>query len=123
MEIKKYVLLDNNNILEISSPNNLNNDDLEYFAKHIRKTSDNILDLVEVGDLVEILYTGNDKYYKLEVVDYDESSLETTHMTITTKSFKGFTYSKDNSNVKLPFCKAIYKNQSNGDYKKYEVKE
>ena len=59
--------------------------------------------------MVEILYTGNDKYYKLEVVDYDESSLETTHMTITTKSFKGFTYSKDNSNVKLPFCKAIYK--------------
>lgn len=118
-KLKRFVLTSHNTIYEVVDKKVL---PIGLRDNYI-KTSDNILDLVEVGDLVEILYTGNDKYYKLEVIRYDENTLETTHMTMATKSFKGFTYSKDNLNLKLPFCIAIYKKQPNGDYKKYEVKK
>ena len=115
MEIKKYVLLDNNNILEISSPNNLNNDDLEYFKKHMRKTSDNIFELLRMGDFVE--------YYRRSM-KFDRYFVDTIQPPILI----------DDNNVKYGnviigldkeynLKTSVYKKQSNGDYKKYEVEE
>lgn len=115
MEIKKYVLLDNNNILEISSPNNLNNDDLEYFSQHMTKTSDNILDLIEVGDLIQCYYEkkSSDGETWIETPIYYVNGISETHYHLPV-----FSIEKDDKHIK-----AIYKKQTNGDYKKYEVKE
>jgi hypothetical protein len=77
--------------------------------------------LVEGGDLVEALFTGNDTYYKLEVIKLDDKTIQLSHLTLDVKSFYGFSYSKNDFNIKLPFCKSIYKRQPNGDYKRYSI--
>ena len=67
----------------------------------ITKTSDNILDLVEVGDLVEL--KGNDMFY------------------VTSINSDYFMNNNDGVNRGSSHIVAIYKRQTNGDYKKYEV--
>lgn len=133
MELKRYVLLNNNNLWDLGSKKNAygyafnrytpEHKDMYYdhFEElngnliltngsgkekvvntlgNIKKTSDNILDLVEpcyLDDLLGDLYEYNiDDYVMIDKVfsDTDFSEKE---------------------------VKAIYKRQSNGDYKRYEV--
>lgn len=126
MELKRYVLF-RDEILEVIKPSILETHDIISFyayglddirvcieKKNTFKTSDNILDLVEVGDLIECTYHHessdngewiekplyyikgiSDIYFHLPVF-----SLEKTHKYIT----------------------ALFKLQPNGDYKRYEVK-
>ena len=108
MELKRYVLLENNTIL--SNYEELQNGNVirflgfaerkEAFLKSVKKTSDNILDLVEPcklwdlnGDLYE--YTIDDFVFIEKV--YDDTDFSTKEVL------------------------AIYKRQTNGDYKRYEV--
>lgn len=70
------------------------------------KTSDNMLSLIKVGDLVE--YKKSD-YYNIELVTrcyYNKQGVET---------LAAFVYEEE--------ITAIFKRQINGDYKHYEVKK
>jgi len=69
----------------------------------VKKTSDNLLDLVEVGDLVAHRFWGETESIIREI--RDEGNLA---------------YEISQSSGKIT---AIYKRQQNGDFKKYEVKE
>lgn len=68
----------------------------------VKSSTDNILDLVEVGDLVEL--KGNDMFY------------------VTSINGDYFMENKDGLNRGSSHIIAIYKHQPNGDYKRYEVK-
>jgi hypothetical protein len=125
MEIKKYALLEDKTIQEcnedkmhITSDNYLAMNSGMIIDK-VLKTSNNILDLVEEGDLVDILFTGNNTYHKLEVMEITDRSLITSHLHITKENMYGFTYDETK---KIPFIRTLFKLQPNGDYKKYEVK-
>ena len=79
----------------------------------ITKTNDNILDLVEFGDLVEDKrqsIIGNNAPIVYTVLEND---LKSTAMTVTNSHRLG--------NIIKENIKSIYKRQPNGDYKRYEV--
>jgi len=67
------------------------------------KTSDKILDLVEVGDLVGYIFWG-------EEYEHIEKMIDTQHIE----------YELKYNDIRYKIT-AIYKLQPNGDYKKYEV--
>lgn len=71
----------------------------------ILKTSDNILDLVEVGDLTEQSYKGQNFLQRID----DNFDLQK--------------YEDDLKEGNGIYYVSIYKLQPNGDYKRYEVKE
>ena len=110
MELKRYVMI-GKEIFEVERV--LENDVKHVYFKavgeeynrtiydgDVYKTSDNILDLVEVGDLVS-----RNEYNKMIITEIlDEESL--LH-DVQRSCYSIF---------------AIYKRQPNGDYKKYEVK-
>ena len=78
------------------------------------KNSDNILDLVEVGDLVEI---DNDwEILKVLIFSKKHNIVCMVHTSSNTEEYEFYDYRKKH-------ITAIYKRQTNGDYKKYEVKE
>lgn len=84
----------------------------------VKKTSDNIFDLVDVGDLIEIkdspyLHRVYEQIYK----GLNNQVLSFIYMTIHTTG--QYLLSEVNKDVII----SIYKRQTNGDYKKYEVKE
>ncbi len=90
----------------------------------ILKTSDNILDLVEMADLVEVDYlngllniNGSEvRIHKIELVQ-----LVVKDISGKTKIIIDMT--EDSNKTVKPECViAIYKRQPNGDYKRYEVK-
>jgi hypothetical protein len=88
----------------------------EPVVANIKKTSYNILDLVEVGDLVEIkdsvyLHRVYEQIYK----GLNNQTLSFIYMTIHTTSQYLL------SDVNKEVITAIYKRQSNGDYKRYEI--
>ena len=108
MELKRYVMI-GKEIFEVERV--LENDVKHVYFKavgeeynrtiydgDVYKTSDNILDLVEVGDLVETKQNGI-----LEIIG---------------ENF----YVRTGVNLYLIDITAIYKRQPNGDYKRYEVK-
>ena len=124
MELKRYVLLEKKQILDLLIIENdfitgltnyivngsktmlfkLNKIAKEGYInvdEEVIKTSDNILDLVEVGDLVEL--KGNDMFY------------------VTSINSDYFMNNNDGVNRGSSHIVAIYKRQQNGDYKKYEV--
>lgn len=119
MELKRYVLLNGYNLI-LDSKNEkelrvVHYDDGDvlkvvvdnwYYPleKLDYKTSDNILDLVEVGDLVgcgRLIYT---------ITDIDKWG----NLTL---NFEDIIESGNTAIM------AIYKRQTNGDYRRYEVKE
>lgn len=121
MEIKKYALLDDKTIQEcnedkmhITSDNYLAMNSGMIIDK-VLKTSDNILDLVEVGDLVGCYYEkkSSDGKTWVEMPIYYVNGISKTHYHLPV-----FSIEKDDKHIK-----AIYKKQTNGDYKKYEVEE
>ena len=133
MELKKYVLTDRNNIVDLSKGFNYANghvgkfilkDDIVYsqyddncnlrtYCK-IKKTSDNILDLVEVGDLLGVLPIKNG------MLDLNGIKEEIVMVTIL-KTSKINTIFSNRGDIPKNEILAIYKRQSNGDYKRYEV--
>lgn len=102
MELKRFVLLRNNTILTKKEFEEQRKVDNFFTDRLFKTTSDNILDLVEpcyLDDLAGDLYEYNiDDYVMIDKVysDTDFSKKE---------------------------VKAIYKRQTNGDYKRYEVKK
>ncbi len=116
MEIKRYILFKDGMIYEYIKQSDL----YHYMKDHtvnvhgskirqelIAKTSDNILDLVEVGDLIN-----------------RKTAFNTVSVDLVTKIVEdGFNvFYQGNYVVLYEWILAIYKLQSNGDYKKYEVK-
>lgn len=122
-ELKRYILTNRNKIFDLSMQHILGNSSMlggwgkgrnsyighrleigeEYPIENeteqgfIIKTSDDILDLVEVGDLVK-----HNKYGVIEIIGDNRYTL------------KGFIYTSDVSE--------ILKLQRNGDFKRYQVK-
>jgi hypothetical protein len=125
MELKKYVMntitkriyvfeKQNGNIMDFYRGNHesdkssiIHADDFKYF----HKTSDNILDLVEVGDLVEM----DNEWEILQVL-----RLSKTDNPICIVRTSSNTEEYELNNYRKGFIVAIYKRQLNGDYKKYE---
>jgi len=119
VELKKYVLLSDNIIVDVSKENYyLTQKGLIRYRENavmqktlmgtVKSTSDNILDLVEVGDLVGYRFWGDSFLGEdCERIDkmHDEQNIENEI--------------KHNGNGFVII--AIYKRQSNGDYKRYEV--
>ena len=104
MELKRYVMLNNNKVYDLTNEDDFNKYQTVKNGSHwdlqVKKRSDNILDLVEVGDLVS-----RNEYNKMIITEIlDEESL--LH-DVQRSCYSIF---------------AIYKRQPNGDYKKYEVK-
>lgn len=111
-EIKRFTLLDNGRIIENISIDS--NDDFEFYNKHTKKTTDNILDLVEVGDMVtdgrqtfiiNIIYT----FEKIHVTRFYSKEFETP--------YEPLEHSLNKDEVVT-----FWKLQPNGDYKRYEVR-
>lgn len=113
MELKKYILLKNNTIVKFYKNERFGFSYIEdeingviltrsLLISNVKKTSDNILDLVEPGDM---LLRNDDCYYYIVVTDID------------TDTFYG-----DNAEIwrgnRITY---IWKCQENGDYKRYEV--
>ena len=130
MELKRYVLTDRNNIVDLSKGciyanghvgkfilkddivyNQYDDSyDLQTYCK-IKNTSDNILDLVDVGDLLE---KDND-WEILKVMKIrrgDAVCIIRTSSNIEEYEVKDYRKSS---------ILAIYKRQTNGDYKRYEI--
>lgn len=120
MELKRYVLLNDYNLI-LDSKNEeelrvVHYDDGDvlkvvvdnwYYPleKLDYKTSDDILDFVEVEDLVGYRFWGED-YEHIEKMTSEKRRIE-----------------KITYNEMWYQILAIYKRQTNGDYKRYEVKE
>ena len=114
MELKRYVLLKTKSIVDTQNDTNfiyeLKLISVAYLKKVseviddlVEKSSDNILDLVEVGDLVEWKYG----IAKVSLFASDNSGLICT---------------SPHDWVEPQEVMAICKKQPNGDYKRYEVK-
>jgi len=109
MELKKYVLFNNNEISILEELDSFYVKNNSLFLKNgrvwlgdFKKTSDNLLDLVEVGDLVAHRFWGETESIIQEVFRIEDIL---------------------NPIVNSGETKAIYKRQQNGDFKRYEVKE
>lgn len=140
MELKRYVLLTNNEIRDLGSKkdtygyafNRYTSEHENMYYDHfeelkgslvltcgsgeskaineigtIKRTSDNILDLIELGDLIEI-----------RTVPKTIALVEAIKPNNTGDTFIHFNY---NDFVWLGALKVFYKRQPNGDYKRYEV--
>lgn len=116
MELKRYVLLENKEIIDTSKEiYYFRGEDVLYrdrpsavmvtvcMGKAI-KTSDNILDLVEVGDLVE---DNCNNILKVELVTIEKNGEHQFYCIFDTWEYDEIT--------------SIYKRQPNGDYKRYLV--
>ena len=90
--------------MEITNTNVLNDDDYDFLSKNVVRTSDNILDLVEVGDM---LFRNDAFCYHIIVTDISGDTFYGEHESI----WRGNTITH------------LWKRQSNGDYKRYEVEE
>ena len=118
MELKKYALTNDNTI--ITDIRHCSYDDKKYeyaqsrskegvvfmrdlMVSQVKKTSDNIIDLVEVGDLVGYIFWG-------EEYEHIEKKIDTQHIE----------YELKYNDIRYKIT-SIYKRQPNGDYKRYEV--
>ncbi len=101
MELKRYVLLGNNWIYDMNDPKDVW---IKTSNRTIKKTSNNILDLVEVGDLVAHRFWG-----KTESI-IKEMRCETD-----------INWHVKQDVVVSGEITSIYKRQANGDYKRYIV--
>jgi hypothetical protein len=116
MILKKYVLLKNKMLLDKDKSNKIYFDYGKDIARYwyvvnkgheyalrdedIIKTSDNILDFIDVGDLIETSKT---------IIRVDGITYLGAFETLASREYSD--------------VKAFYKRQPNGDYKKYKVKE
>lgn len=107
MELKRFVLLNNNKIHDLKNEKDVKAYETVKNSSHadfqVKKTSDNILDLLDVEDLVGYRFWGED-YEHIEKMTSEKRRIE-----------------KIAYNECWYQILAIYKRQSNGDYKRYEV--
>ena len=97
--LKRYVLLNDDTIIDqVTQPK-----ELIYFHE-VKKTSDNILDLVEVGDMVANTYDILVYVLGIIIIDGKVWSFDCLHELLGAGDIT-----------------AIYKRQPNGDYKRYCV--
>lgn len=87
-----------------------------FYERDIKKTSDTVLDLIDVGDLLGVPPITNGMLNLSEVK-------EEIVMITTLKHSKLNMISTNRGDVIFEEIKAIYKRQSNGDYKRCEVKQ
>lgn len=119
MELRKFVLLKNNMIYDlvverdIEKFNMVRNGNQNVYG--VKNTSDNIFDLVEVGDLIGYKITPNSM---LEIAGVKEEIAMVTIL----KTSRPNCFGTNNGDVRHAETLSIYKRQPNGDYKKYEVK-
>ena len=108
MEIKvgQYYRYEDGNISKLYNINQLPAINYNMGKWPVIKVADMIQDLIQVGDLIEILHTGNDTYYKLEVLRIDNEILVTSHLTIAFKQASLFYY--DNDLNEIPMIRAIF---------------
>ena len=119
MKLKRYVLTDDQQIYDLTKlsyyksidgvneryqipSRNPYTSETESLNYRVIETSDNIIDLVEKGDMVEAK-TGDE----FVVVKVDKQN-----------NFTIYTY---NDFIQKHFITTIFKRQHNGDYKRYEV--
>ena len=111
MELKRFVLLNDNRVVEIYKKEKFGYsyvDEVIYdivctrsiLMSDVKKTSDNILDLVEPCKLWNL----NGDLYEYAIDDF--VFIEKVY---------------DDTNFSTKEVKAIYKRQTNGDYKRYEI--
>ena len=131
MELKRYVMDSTNTIYDLETQHILGDGHKEgsgYLGCQLKvgsnfertrygeitKTSDNILGLVEVGDLVECTYHHelSEGGEWIEKPLYYIKGISETHFHLPV-----FSLEKTHK-----YITAIYKRQPNGDYKRYEVK-
>lgn len=123
-KLKRYVLLRNNTILDVSTETYYIKGENELYRYrpnacmvtvkigYVKKTSDNILDLVEVDDLLEL--DNNWEILKVKRIDKDNQPVGIIRTSSNTEEYSFKDYRKKE-------IKAIYKRQLNGDYKRYEL--
>ena len=126
MKLKRYVMLKNGMIINEHRPDTFRNKGFEYVESRtdnilwwrcfdeedVIKTSDDILELIEVGDLVEI--DGMNGIYYINEIDV---SREDGLKSFVCDQIHGYWYDFNETEIIT-----IYKRQPNGDYKRYEVK-
>lgn len=109
MELKRYVMLKNNKIYDLQNEKDIKAYETVKNSSHsdfqVKSTSDNILDMIWDNDLLDL----DGEIVHVFGIDKETGGyvLMNTDMII-----------KNSCNIT-----AIYKRQSNGDYKRYEVKE
>jgi len=123
MELKRYVLTELHGIIDTTKvyddeTNDYKIDNEELLVRHhstttvftsfgkVKKTSDNILDLVEVGDLVSHRFWGETESIIKEIRCETDINWHVKQEVVLSGEIT-----------------AIYKRQQNGDFKRYEVKE
>ena len=115
MELKKYVMLNNNKVYDLTNEDDFNKYQTVKNGSHwdlqVKKRSGNILDLVEVGDLVKPNYE-NRIYLVLNV---SKTMLEI-------RGVKHFVVEEKGIYIVENCVEYFWKLQPNGDYKRYEVK-
>jgi hypothetical protein len=103
MELKRYVLLNKNVIYDTKDFDDVKKFSMVKNSSHldyqVKATSDNVLDLVEVGDLVE-----------------------SRNMILRVSQIRGKQFESEHFGISDFQVISIYKRKPNGDYKKYEVK-
>lgn len=140
MKLKRYIMMNGNTIIDTNNtyrkcPEHWNSpqDSICYISTtgknslfgnlglvlmvdvaNVKNTSNNILDLVEVGDLVGYEITPNTM---LEIAGVKEE----VAMVSIVKTSRLNCFGTNNGDVKHDTILAIYKRQANGDYKRYEV--
>lgn len=107
MEIKRYVLLNNNRIYDLQNEKDIKAYETVKNSSHVdfqvKNTSDNILDLIEGNDLLDL-------------------DGEIVHVFGIDEETGGYVLMNTDMIIKNSFnIVAIYKRQTNGDYKRYEV--
>lgn len=123
MELKRYVLTTDGYIYkkkQVKQHKDTNTTHIvsfgivSYHLINIKKTSDNILDLVEVGDLVE---KDNDwEILKVMRISKNGNAVCSVRTSSNNEEYEINEYRKS-------MITSIYKRQSNGDYKRHKVKE
>lgn len=132
MELKRYVMM-NKEIYEVERV--LENDVKYVYFKavgkeynrtiydgDVYKTSDNILDLVEVGDLVGEKITSNTQLDCEGFKGDDVRQVITLNDRLKPPMMNAIRFYYNGGAVQDEYIVAIYKLQPNGDYKRYEVK-
>src|SRR5690554_6273957 len=115
-ELKRYVLLDDNTILDVSTEIYYIKGENELFRDrpnacmvtvkigYIKKTSDDILDLVEVNDLLEL----DNDWEILKVLIFNKDN-QPVCLVRTSSNIEQYTF----EDYRKKYIKAIYKRQMN----------
>ena len=87
-------------------------------------TKDTILELAQVGDMVEVYFQGNGTYSKQEIKEITDKSVTLSFQTMTKEQFSGTTYHRKSEEMrKVRNVRALWVRQDDDTFKRYEVKQ